>query len=106
MGDIAAITRQMAGSRTDHHMNRHAEELFTAITSLAHAPATNGKDLAAKLEVLCRRLREFVNPDQRGEVLTVLLAESIRDEVSVLVNSAGSSSQRGAAARRGYTRSS
>jgi hypothetical protein len=52
-----------------------------AAARLAQAPATSTGDLSLKLDVLCRRLREFLDPDDRGGVLTALLAESIRDDV-------------------------
>lgn len=83
LNEIALVTREMHGVVSDKKMNQLAEELFAATANLAHAPAVTEKDLAAKLEVLCQRLREFLDPDQRGKVLTVLLAESIRDDVSL-----------------------
>lgn len=69
---------------SDERMNAFLDELFVVITRLAQAPAQHGKDLSLKLEVLCRCLRENVAPENRGDVLTLLLAEEIRGDHTAL----------------------
>jgi hypothetical protein len=61
-------------------MNEHLDELSTTICRLAHAPALSAADLDLKLSALCRRLRDNLDPDDRGAVLTYLLAEAVRDD--------------------------
>jgi hypothetical protein len=78
--NIEALERKIAQPASDQTMNRRIAALFAATASLAQAPATSANDLALKLDILCRRLREFLDPDDRGGVLTALLAESIRDD--------------------------
>jgi hypothetical protein len=84
IGEINALTRSIAGPLTDATMNVRLEELFAATVSLTHFPAASFADLDHKLDILCRRLREFLDPDDRGATLTYLLAQAIREEVQTL----------------------
>ena len=74
----------IATPASDERMNALLDELFAVTTKLAHAPARDTKDLSLKLDVLCRRLREDVAPENRGDVLTYLLVEAIGDDVVLL----------------------
>ena len=78
------LTVSIAIPASDERMNALLDELFTVTTRLAQAPARDAKDLSLKLDVLCRRLREDVAPENRGDVLTFLLAEAIRGDHAVL----------------------
>lgn len=78
--EITAQIRSTAATLPDDEMIRRLDELFTTVGRLAHAPALNSSDLDVKLTVLCRQLREHLDPDDRGAVLTYLLAEAVRDD--------------------------
>ena len=78
--EIAALTRATAFPQPDDEMTATVEELITIIGRLAHAPSLTAIDLDRKLSVLCRRLRDHLDPDDRGAVLTYLLAEAVRDD--------------------------
>ena len=78
--EIAALTRATAFPQSDDAMNERLDELFTAVCRLTHAPALTTTDLDLKLSTLCRRLRDNLDPDDRGAVLTYLLAEAVRDD--------------------------
>lgn len=82
--EVAALTRATALPQTDEAMTTRLDQLFGAACRLAQAPAVTATDLDLKLAVLCRRLREHLDPDDRGAVLTYLLAEAVRDEHSLL----------------------
>jgi hypothetical protein len=79
-GEIETLTKKMSHPTSDKVMNGYVEELFETTASLANVPVQNFLDILIKMDVLCRRLREDLHPDRRGEILTYLLAESIRDE--------------------------
>jgi hypothetical protein len=79
--EIEVLERKIAYPASDQTMNRRVEALFAATASLAQAPAATTGDRGRKLDVLCQRLREFLDPDDRGDVLTALLAESIGDDL-------------------------
>ena len=78
------LTVFIASPASDERMNALLDELFVVTTRLAQAPARDAKVLSLKLDVLCRRLREDVAPENRGDVLTYLLAEAIRGDHAVL----------------------
>jgi hypothetical protein len=80
---IARLTYAVAQPATDAEVNRRLDELFAATASLAQLPAREPADIDLKLDVLCRRLREFLDPQDRGAVLTYLLAVSIREDYVV-----------------------
>lgn len=67
--EITALTRMTATTLPDDEMNRRLDELFTAVGRLAHAPALNAADIDVKLTILCRHLREHLDPDDRSAVL-------------------------------------
>jgi hypothetical protein len=78
---IARLTYAVAQPAKDAEMDRRLDELFAATASLTQLPAREAADIHLKLDVLCRRLREFLDPEDRGAVLTHLLAESIREDL-------------------------
>jgi hypothetical protein len=82
--EINTLTRAIAAPVPDREMNRLLDELFAATTALTHFPSQTVSDLDRKLDILCRRLREFLEPDDHAAVLTYLLAQNIREEVQVL----------------------
>jgi hypothetical protein len=51
---------------------------------LAQVPARTLGEIEAKLAVLCARLHEDMNPDIRGEVITWMLAESVRHDCCLI----------------------
>jgi hypothetical protein len=65
-------------------MARRLDLLAAATMQLAEAPATSLVGIGAKLTILCARLREDLHPEVRGELLTYLLAESIREDSRLL----------------------
>jgi hypothetical protein len=81
---IVTLERLTMGPLPDTEMNDRVAELFVATASMAHAAAADTADLELKFRVLCRRLGEFLDPDDRGGVLTYLLAASIRDDLGLL----------------------
>jgi hypothetical protein len=87
---IMALSRELEGllrlcePMREAVMARRLDEIAAVTTGLAHAQATDLAEVEVKLRILCRRLREFVDPDNIGAVLTILLAESIRDDVQLL----------------------
>ncbi len=82
--EASRLAVSIASPASDERMNALLDELFVVTTRLAQAPARGAKDLSLKLDVLCRRLREGVAPENRGDVLTYLLAEAIRGDHAVL----------------------
>ena len=84
IGEINALTLSIAGPLSDAEMNARLEELFAATVSLTHFHARSFADLDHKLDILCRRLREFLEPDDHSSTLTYLLAQTIREEVQTL----------------------
>ncbi len=67
------LSVSIASPASDERMNALLDELFVVTTRLAQAPARDANDLSLKLDVLCRRLREDVAPENPGDVLTYLL---------------------------------
>jgi hypothetical protein len=82
--EASRLVVSIASPASDERMGTLLDELFVVITRLAQAPARDAKDLSMKLDVLCRRLREDVDPENRGDVLTYLLTEAIRGDHTVL----------------------
>jgi len=74
-------------------MAESLDALAMATMQLAEAPATSIAEASAKLTILCARLREDLHPEVRGELITYLLAESIREDCCVLAD--GEDSSRG-----------
>ncbi len=73
--EIATLTRASAAALPDDQMNHHLEEIFSTVTRLAHARVLSAADIDLKLSVLCRRLREDINPDDRARDDCQLLIE-------------------------------
>ncbi len=78
--EIETLYRDTAHPAPDAEMNARVAALFEAITKLAQVPATNPAELLLKLDVLCRRLGEYLDPTDWGGVLTYLLATSIQND--------------------------
>jgi RecB family exonuclease len=72
----------------DKEMNAGLELLASLTTSIANAPAETATDVRLKVEVLCARLREHLHPENEGELLDYLLADSIRDDLLMVLASA------------------
>ncbi|MFT5540440.1 MAG: hypothetical protein ACI82H_001971 [Alphaproteobacteria bacterium] len=72
--------RLIALQADDAQLNHHLIELAEMTRCLAQAPARTLGELEVKLSVLCARLREDLRPDVRGEVVTWMLAESLRHD--------------------------
>ncbi len=81
--EASRLAVSIASPASDERMNSLLDELFVVTTRLAQTPARDAIDLSVKLYVLCRRLREDVAPENRGNVLTYLLAEAIRGDHAV-----------------------
>lgn len=84
-------TRLVALARTTkpgHRLIDVERELQETMATLAAAPAESNADIDAKLTILCGRLRQLLFPDQADEVITYLLAESIREDHRVLSHAA------------------
>ncbi len=82
---IETLYRDTARPAPDDEMNARVATLFEAITRLAQAPATNPAEQVLKLDILCRRLGEYLDPADWGGVLTYLLAASIRDDCKTVM---------------------
>lgn len=65
---------------SDEAVAELCEKVLSRTSYLAEIPSQNSRDLELKFGVLCRRLREHLDPDDAEPVLTALLAESIRDD--------------------------
>ncbi len=63
---------------SDEEIADRLDEAFRVMTLLAQAPAEIEADVDLKFAALCGRLREDLDPEDRGAVLTYLLAESLR----------------------------
>lgn len=57
------------------------DRLADAVESLGKLPAQGWSDVTAKLSVLAARLRQAASAADRETMLTVLVTESIRDDV-------------------------
>lgn len=82
--EIVLLNRTMTGPLPDQEMNKTLGELYAATVALTHIPSQTAGDLNHKLDILCQRLREFLDPTDRGGVLTALLAHSIQDDLKRL----------------------
>jgi hypothetical protein len=81
---VMLLEAMSAESCPEQDMGKRLDDLFSAATMLSQAPAGSIGDVALKLDVLCRRMRESTSPEHSGEVLTYMLAESIRSDCCVL----------------------
>ncbi|MGE0652685.1 MAG: hypothetical protein AB7P12_13185 [Alphaproteobacteria bacterium] len=89
--EIVKIWRLMALTAGDDEMNRRLDELAEMTRCLAQAPARTLYELEIKISVLCARLREEMRPEVRGEVLTWMLADSIRHDCHLIAPTRGQS---------------
>ncbi len=84
--EVTSLSRASLDPTSDRRMNRLQEALYEATAVLAAAPSIDIADVQAKLAILCARLREHLLPEHRGELLTYLLAESVREDLRLLVD--------------------
>ena len=79
--ELAELVAEMAQPLTDGDMARVIEAYYAKTASLAQIPSRTADDIDRKVDVLCLRLREFLEPDDMPAVVTYLLAESIRQDI-------------------------
>lgn len=82
--DVTSLSRASRDPTSDRRMNRLQAALYESIAVLVAAPSVNALDVQAKLTILCVRLREHLHPDHLGELLTYLLADSLREDLRLL----------------------
>lgn len=82
--EVTALSRAMLTPTTDRRMNQLVDGLYEAGIRLSGAPSVSGADIRAKITILCSRLREQLHPEHRGELLSYLLAESLREDLRLL----------------------
>nr|WP_281719412.1 hypothetical protein [Nitrosomonas nitrosa] len=87
--EVTALARATRLPTSERAMAAQLDALADATMHLAGAPATNLAEVGAKLIILCARLREDLHPEIGGELITYLLAESIREDCRVLVEGGG-----------------
>jgi hypothetical protein len=80
---IMEMHRRCSRPLADHDANALTAELYETTVQLGNAPATSLVDISIKLAVLCRRLREHLHPEQRGELASYLLAASILEDCGI-----------------------
>jgi hypothetical protein len=78
--EASALTRQLAVPASDTKMRHLLDRIDEATAGLAGMPSSSPSDIQAKLTVLCVRLRDNLHPELRAEILTYLLAESVRED--------------------------
>lgn len=83
--EVTSLWRASLDPTSDRRMNRLQGALYEATAVLAAAPSIDTPDVQAKLTILCARLREHLHPEHRGELLSYLLAESIREDLRLLL---------------------
>lgn len=81
VNEIGALTRRANQSLSDKEMDEVCERLLASSAHLVNAPASDVLDIDLKLAILCRRLRDHLDPEDQGAVVNALLAESIRDDL-------------------------
>ena len=82
--EIMGLQAEINKPQSDDRMNEACAELLEATTALANAPALDITDLQSKMTVLCQRLRYQIHFEDKGTVVSALLAESIRDDLALL----------------------
>jgi hypothetical protein len=82
--EVTSLSRASLDPTSDRRMNRLQGALYEATAALAAAPSIAAPDMKSKLTILCARLRENLHPEHRGELLTYLLAESLREDLRLL----------------------
>jgi hypothetical protein len=81
VAEIAVLTRRSSVSLSDKEMDEVCEALLSSSAHLVNAPACDAFEIDLKLAMLCRRLRDQLDPEDRAAVINALLAESIRDDL-------------------------
>ncbi len=82
--EVTAASLAARFPASERAMAERLDALAMATMQLAEAPATTIAEAGAKLAILCARLREDLHPEVRGELISYLLAESIREDCRVL----------------------
>lgn len=75
-GQVMAAERRLRDATGDDGVAAASDELASAALWLAREPALGPADAAAKLRVLCLRLRRELPPDDPWALTNFLLAES------------------------------
>lgn len=65
-------------------MDEVCEGLPSSSARLINALALDSQDIELDLAILCRRLRDQLDPEDYGAVVNILLAESIRDDLLLM----------------------
>lgn len=78
---IAVYRHRLHDPLPDQVFDEVSDALFTSSVHLANVSASSLQDIDLKLAVLCSRLRDQIDPEDRTAVLNALLAESIRDDL-------------------------
>lgn len=84
VNEIAMLTRRANQSLSDREMDEVCERLLSSSAQLVDAPASDAQDINLKLAILCRRLRDQLDPEDWGAIVNALLAESIRDDLMLV----------------------
>ena len=82
---LVTLEQPVTGLTDDQRAERN-DAIASLVGSLVRLPAADMDDVADKLAVLCARLRaEDVSPLSANGALTLLLAESARDDLGRLI---------------------
>lgn len=84
VNEIAMLARRANQSLSDGEMDEVCERLLSSSAHLVNAPASDAQDINLKLAILCRRLRDQLDPEDHGAIVNALLAESIRDDLMLM----------------------
>lgn len=84
LGELLALERlpypyAPDGTPEEELFARRCDEMDRHRLALAHLACAGPADAAAKMTLVCQRLREEVTPGDEARLITYLLAESIRD---------------------------
>lgn len=79
--ELAAVEARLAGPLEEGALAPLLERAEVLSRSVALAPPRGLRELALKLDLLCARLRQTVDPGEPRAVLTYILAESARDDL-------------------------
>lgn len=78
--EVTVLTVASSTPSSDRRALEMRTTLYEATVQLAQVPSLQPSELFDKLTILCGRLREDLHPEHRGELLTYLLAESVRED--------------------------
>lgn len=84
VSEIGALMRRANQPLSDEEMDEVCERLLSSSAHLVNAPASDARDIDLKIAILCRRLRDQLDPEDQGAVVNALLAESIRDDLMLI----------------------